>query len=896
MASVFLAVLNMSLTGAFVIAAICLVRLPLKRAPKLISYCLWAVAGFRLAVPISIERMWSLIPFRADPIPSDIVRPPGSYIDSGSPVIDGAFGNVPAMPPPETGIIGGYVPPVLLPEAGTAVGYALPAVSPLQTLMTAGVYLWMTGVIVMLGYGLVSYVVLKRRMRAATLCGANIYELAEIQTPFVLGVLRPRIYLPPGLADYERHYIVLHEETHIRRRDHIVKFAAYFILCLHWFNPLAWAAFLLMSADMEMACDEHVLKELGKETKADYSRTLVSFAADRRLIAGSPLAFGEGGVKERVKHVLKFKKAPRRVMIAAVVLVVVVGLGLAVSPAAEVGEYEPRLLTEAESERYEATARAFAETHFQGGEIVAGGFSHYSAKVSDMPPGHVFRFFFTAETGMIAKVDLVVPGGKLIAITDFDVNNEQDVYLLEQYLEPSDLHNLRLPPDESADTATPEAKEPSMPMEAAVALAVAYIYNVFDESVDAEMIQMTYLDRQDLPSSWGVIVGTCISNARFVVEFDAVTGELYNLYGPARARFSEDVRRNEPRDWTMLLLTVEDADFYAEVARGFAERMFPDVYTVVPANEIGSATSDQVTVRDAEGNITGRNHFTPFTIRDASNRDIGVVVVVREEQALFGYTIDPWRTDIRPPYESFFSLAWSAHLPGYDAFDPVELNVREWPGWTEDRYPVGPDTISMEAAAQIGADYIRTMFGASIAGKTVFLYHQGQYGTDRTFWRGYVYTCDRSHPADDPWLYMFFIDAITGEWKNISIAWHQDIEALWGEDAAVDEDWELVFGGALSLGLTYEEIAPYIERAQAFANRQWDSTMVSVELERHAVSGEPIYGTALPIRFARDENGDIMATAYVLQLLVRDRGSSRRGQVGVHLGTGELHHIFTAGF
>jgi hypothetical protein len=182
-------------------------------------------------------------------------------------------------------------------------------------------------------------------MRDCHCAEENIYEAENIQSPFVLGVVNPKIYLPLGLPEQERRYIILHERTHIRRRDHIVKFGAYFILCLHWFNPLAWAAFLLMGADMEMSCDERVLKEMGSETKKDYSLSLLSLATERRIISDSrdawpgskrslrpsPLAFGEGGVKERIKRVLNFKKPSRVIITLAVALVAVLSVGFALN-------------------------------------------------------------------------------------------------------------------------------------------------------------------------------------------------------------------------------------------------------------------------------------------------------------------------------------------------------------------------------------------------------------------------------------------------------------------------------------------------------------------------------------------------------------------------------------
>ncbi|NLO48225.1 MAG: DUF4825 domain-containing protein [Clostridiales bacterium] len=292
--------------------AICLARLPLKKAPKIITYCLWTVAGFRLVFPFSIESVFGLIPFKAQTIPADIALQQVPRIDSGIPFVNNAVSSI-------------------LPAATPAA-----SVNPLQIWTTIGAFVWLIGGAVMLIYGIVSFVILKRKMREAVHIEANIYEAENIQSPFVLGVFKPKIYLPASLSSQERSYILLHEQTHIRRHDHIVKFAAYFILCLHWFNPLAWVAFLLMGVDMELSCDERVLKQMGGEIKRDYSLSLLSLATERRIIGGSPLAFGEGSVKERIKNVLNFKKPSRVIIAAAVALAAVLSVGFAVNKAAQI--------------------------------------------------------------------------------------------------------------------------------------------------------------------------------------------------------------------------------------------------------------------------------------------------------------------------------------------------------------------------------------------------------------------------------------------------------------------------------------------------------------------------------------------------------------------------------
>ncbi|WP_349947956.1 M56 family metallopeptidase [Lacrimispora sp. BS-2] len=319
MERIFLSVLNMSLTASFVIAAIILARLLLKKAPKIISYALWAVAGFRLVFPFTLEGVFSLLPFNSKPIPQDIATQAVPRIDSGITVIDNAI------------------------SAALPAATPVTSINPLQIWIFIGTCIWLFGIAVMLIYSFVSIVVIKRSLCGATLIEGNLYEADNLKTPLVIGLFKPKIYIPAGLTNEEQRYIVLHEQTHIRRHDHAVKMFAYLVLCLHWFNPLVWAAFVLMSADMEMSCDESVIRKLGGEIKSAYSLSLVRVAAERKILNGGPLAFGEGGMKERIKNVLNFKKPSKIIITLAIMLVTVLSLGFAVNRTAEESILDPIL-------------------------------------------------------------------------------------------------------------------------------------------------------------------------------------------------------------------------------------------------------------------------------------------------------------------------------------------------------------------------------------------------------------------------------------------------------------------------------------------------------------------------------------------------------------------------
>lgn len=312
MVELFLSVLNMSLTASYVILFVILIRLLLKKAPKVISYALWVVVAFRLIIPFSFESMFSLMPRNMNtvPIPHDIIYQQSPQIDTGIEVVDVFVSE--SLPAPTIGA----------------------SVNPLQIYIEIGAYIWILGIIALLVYSLVSVILLKRQLKNAQLIEQNIFEAKDLKTPFVLGLVRPKIYLPVGLNANARSYILLHEQTHIRRKDHIIKILAFLIFIIHWFNPLVWIAFMLMSTDMELSCDEQVLKEMNEDIKKSYANSLLLLATGRHILNGSPLAFGEGNVKGRIKNVLNYKRASFWVLVFSIVIVTAVGIGLMANPKA----------------------------------------------------------------------------------------------------------------------------------------------------------------------------------------------------------------------------------------------------------------------------------------------------------------------------------------------------------------------------------------------------------------------------------------------------------------------------------------------------------------------------------------------------------------------------------
>jgi len=322
----FLSVLNMSITASLVAVAVIIARLLLRKSPKVFSYALWSAVLFRLVCPFSFSSRLSLLGFMplartgASPtryIPQDagMIKLPAVYIAWDN--INSAFnGSIPAAAAP------------------------LAKLNPMEALVAIGTLIWLAGIAVMLVYAAVTYLRLKKRISMATLVSGNIYESDLIRGPFVCGFVKPKIYLPLNLTGDEREYILLHEKTHIQRFDHIVKLVAFLALSLHWFNPIMWLCFSLMTRDMEMSCDERVFQKTSGLKVTSYSRSLLALASQKKVPAPGPLAFGESNVKARIKNILDYKKPAFWIVIASMVAVIILTVMLVSNPVNAIGILE----------------------------------------------------------------------------------------------------------------------------------------------------------------------------------------------------------------------------------------------------------------------------------------------------------------------------------------------------------------------------------------------------------------------------------------------------------------------------------------------------------------------------------------------------------------------------
>ena len=311
MSGIFLKLLNLSISASWLVLVVLALRLVLKRAPKWVNVLLWGMVALRLMLPFSIESALSLIP-SAETLSPEVVRfDPAPTITSGVELVDNA------------------VNPSLSESFAAA---PLASVNPLYVWTGIAAVVWLIGLAAMLAYALVSYLRLRRRVSASIPLRENIYVCDEVPSPFILGIVRPRIYLPSALDEAQRGSVLSHERAHLARRDHWWKPLGFALLAVYWFNPLLWLAYTLLCRDIELACDERVLCGMDAGQVKDYSSALLACSVPRRMLAACPLAFGEVGVGARVKNALRYKKPAFWVVAASVAVCVVVAVCFLTNP------------------------------------------------------------------------------------------------------------------------------------------------------------------------------------------------------------------------------------------------------------------------------------------------------------------------------------------------------------------------------------------------------------------------------------------------------------------------------------------------------------------------------------------------------------------------------------
>ena len=306
----FLKIINMSISASWLIFAVLILRLVLKKAPKWVNVLLWGIVAIRLICPFSFESALSLIP-SAETFPKKIISGPSFDVQSGITPVDNRINDY---------LGDRYFEGVTVPANNG------------NTIMTILTIVWTIGILLLVAYTVISYWRLHREIDTAVRYKDNIFQSENVSSPFVLGLIKPRIYLPFKLDGQDMEHVVAHEQAHIRRKYHFWKPLGFLLLTIHWFNPLMWLAYVLLCRDIELACDEKVIKGLSNEQRADYTQALVACSVNHRMIAACPLTFGEVGVKERVKSVMNYKKPAFWVIIIAVIVCVGVAVCFLTNP------------------------------------------------------------------------------------------------------------------------------------------------------------------------------------------------------------------------------------------------------------------------------------------------------------------------------------------------------------------------------------------------------------------------------------------------------------------------------------------------------------------------------------------------------------------------------------
>lgn len=528
MDDVFLKLVNLSISASWLILAVLVLRVVLKKAPKWVMPLLWGVVALRLVCPFSIESALSLIP-SAETIPSEIVT------ETREPVLY------------EQATLDIVTNPTLPSAAEVPVG-----VSRQQAQVDFNIYsvLWLAGMAALLVHALVSAGKLKRKLATAILLRDNIYESEFVDSPFVFGVVKPNIYLPMHMDEGTAAYVIAHECAHLARRDHWWKVLGYLVLALHWFNPLVWVAYILFCRDIELACDEKVVKGLDGAARADYSQALLSCAAPKRAVAACPLAFGEGNIKTRVKSALHYKKPAFWVAAAAVLAVVIMAVCFLTNPrsergslvwaqklnAADVASIELYVPAEGEARQYK---KLDTEEMAQAVELINSSRGTYIEKPETVYAGLPVWFLLTMDDGTVHAVGSVVGHYLIIDGDTFDADVENQ----------AEWENYVL----KGDSASPidMADRLSYALYGMTTGVYTLGEAVFEDSVWETSYEETFANTKSTPELWlSSALGT------------DMTGILYGTVTAARGysyRFSE---------WEEIDLTVSNFDWLFRSASG----------------------------------------------------------------------------------------------------------------------------------------------------------------------------------------------------------------------------------------------------------------------------------------------------------------------------------------
>lgn len=627
--TIFVQILNMSITAGIMVLFVMLLRFLLKPMPKIYSYVLWVVVLFRLICPFSFTTDYSLLGMvnaktaEQGRIEYISVDAPGNKDEAGMSE-NGAEPDMP-MSTEETGIL-----ETLNEEQKVKEGFLSGLNAAL--LIKTGSMIWLLGMVLLAGGSIREFILLKKSLKNAALESENIYCSKNVTTPFTIGIFRPAIILPSNLNVEEKEYILLHEQIHIRRKDHIIRLVSFMLLCIHWFNPLIWAAFFLSEKDMEMSCDEAVVRRLGNEVKKEYSMSLLSLASGQVTFAGSPILFGEGDTKERIKNILNFKEPKKVAGIIAVCICVMAGVVLLANPSKEEKENNTVETENTEIENISAQKEELQEQDIQYADTQSGNMDSENVEQGN---------------------DLIIDDIYLINVRSIS----RSARCIDRYMIPDEEQMKRLGLENAYNEETGMIDE-------SLAFAEDCVFKTNFSMNTVEYEEITFDTFADWISNGDPNRNkTCLA----VIEDGLITEiVLKDAYGNFGIRFSEKTKDSSYSDMSEIVKEVDGEDtnmleiYYTLVYSSLADSS--KKWDVVDSEEIeaievytgniGDGDSGYVIIRNAEGEMlhtefahSARAGWNNVYLGSIDGMDYLMTVHIEDRDDFGGYNYEVFRLD-----------------------------------------------------------------------------------------------------------------------------------------------------------------------------------------------------------------------------------------------------------
>ena len=706
MTDLFISLFNMSITASWLVLAVVVLRFLLKKAPKWINAVLWAFVGFRLVCPFSFESIFSLIP-STDTVPHDIIYSQSPTIHSGIPSLNSTVNPI--------------ISETFAPDVTNSV-------NPLQVVLFVTVIVWLIGIFAMLVYSAVSFIRLSRKVREGVVLKDNIWLCDRIDTPFILGLFRPRIFLPSGMAESDMEYVIAHEKAHLRRRDHWWKPLGFILLTVYWFNPVMWLAYILLCRDIELACDEKVIKEMGTDARKPYSEALINCSVSRRTISACPLAFGETGVKDRIKSVLSYKKPTLWIIIVAVISCVVVAVCFLTNPKSDLKDSNPELdaavsqaILEINSSDNLYNTECVAEGHIVFGvkeegenvtvylqeEFAGFGFKngYFMEQTGSVTPA-VYTFIKTDEGYILSDYDYPMDGEKFYdsikemfpseyVYRAFNVSEKDYADLWAQCVAYAEAYLIRIGRDaevcDYSEVPHTMLTDVGVSVEVSNKIAENSSFNKYDSDIgNYEVLDggIRYVYRTDYDKDRGVIIYTTevykTGDIIEKIEIDGQTGEIL-------LKENNDVVLPEPENHIEKIYYYPERLNYAVAAQTVKE--MPDNYAITAIHYPASgAVESGILIGEAYCNEVGNllddvnwkkslppieELSSPGSVEFVIDEEYRVTVYKRKSGSLFAYAVVKYGEE-----ERYYHASYGDYKDAVAILHPPE-NIAEAPAvWT----------------------------------------------------------------------------------------------------------------------------------------------------------------------------------------------------------------------